>query len=158
MAIPHWAAVLILAAAPAAYAGNPVDAPLPPDIGPIEAPVGTQMDAVRSYVPQLLLVYPAPRYTCYSHNHHRLDCYPCFCERHYRRPYNYRAEFDYPWHHDVYGINNDGYAINGPAPVGECLNSETAADQPVPKFGQQSARKTRIVDLTARANAANPTR
>jgi hypothetical protein len=133
-----------------AYAPDRAAQPDAPETYPIEAPVGNQLDAVRSYAPSLLMVYPAPHYDCYSYGHHRLDCYPSFCERHYRRPYNYRVEFDYPWHADVYGVNNDGYIGGG----GECLTVDEQARGGALPLGRQVQAKTRTIDLNARANAA----
>jgi hypothetical protein len=40
----------------------------------------------------------APRFGCYSGNDRFTHRYPAFHGTYYRRPYNYRNEFDYPWH------------------------------------------------------------
>jgi hypothetical protein len=53
--------------------------------------------------PRATWVYQPPYFTCYSHHRNRLDCYPSFHEQYYRRPYNYRVLFDYPWHENLYG-------------------------------------------------------
>jgi hypothetical protein len=104
---------VLLAAALLLGAGDP-DAVPPVPAGPdavVDATPGAfpaeSSDAfyagtARPYVPSITVFYPRPEYDCYSHNHKRLDCYPGFCESNYRRPYNYRVKFDYPWHEDVY--------------------------------------------------------
>ena len=40
----------------------------------------------------------APRYGCYYSNNRHMNRYPAFHGVYYRRPYNYRNLFDYPWH------------------------------------------------------------
>jgi hypothetical protein len=40
----------------------------------------------------------APRFGCYPCNTRGSHRYPAFHGTHYRRPYNYRNYFDYPWH------------------------------------------------------------
>jgi hypothetical protein len=40
----------------------------------------------------------APRYGCYPGNGRCTHRYPAFHGQYYRRPYNYRNLFDYPWH------------------------------------------------------------
>lgn len=39
-----------------------------------------------------------PRYGCYGSNNRWMHRYPAFHGTYYRRPYNYRNVFDYPWH------------------------------------------------------------
>ena len=40
----------------------------------------------------------APRYGCYPGNNRHMNRYPAFHGNYYRKPYNYRQLFDYPWH------------------------------------------------------------
>ncbi len=40
----------------------------------------------------------APRFGCYPGNNRHMNRYPAFHGSYYRRPYNYRHLFDYPWH------------------------------------------------------------
>lgn len=40
----------------------------------------------------------APRFGCYPGNNRHMHRYPAFHGTYYRRPYNYRNYFDYPWH------------------------------------------------------------
>jgi hypothetical protein len=72
------------------------------------APAEFYAVAPRPYAPSVSIYYPSPDYDCYSHGHRGIECYPAFCERNYRRPYNYRVKFDYPWHEDVYRNWPDG--------------------------------------------------
>lgn len=94
----------ILAAAMVLGAGSgepyPVESP--------DAPREFYAEASRPYAPSITIYYPSPSYDCYSHGLRGIGCYPAFCERHYRRPYNYRVKFDYPWHEDVYRNWPDG--------------------------------------------------
>ena len=39
-----------------------------------------------------------PAYGCYPGNDRRINRYPAFYGSYYRKPYNYRNTFDYPWH------------------------------------------------------------
>jgi hypothetical protein len=70
--------------------------------------------------PRATWVYEPPYFTCYSHHRHWLDCYPGFHEQYYRRPYNYRVLFDYPWHESVHG----------PVPAGGGFCGEAWAEGP----------------------------
>jgi len=65
-----------------------------------------------------------PRFGCYDgdrYNHR----YPAFHGTYYRRAYNYRNYFDYPWHADLheptsnfaYNVNEPGAAIVVPQPA-----------------------------------------
>jgi len=40
----------------------------------------------------------APRFGCYAGNDRYMQRYPAFHGSYYRRAYNYRQLFDYPWH------------------------------------------------------------
>jgi len=44
----------------------------------------------------------APRYGCYPGNQRYTHRYPAFHGYYYRRPYNYRHVFDYPWHAELH--------------------------------------------------------
>ncbi|MCA9100358.1 MAG: hypothetical protein R3C10_05455 [Pirellulales bacterium] len=44
----------------------------------------------------------APRYGCYPGNNRFMNRYPAFHGSYYRRPYNYRNVFDYPWHAELH--------------------------------------------------------
>lgn len=43
-----------------------------------------------------------PRYGCYGSSARLVQRYPAFHGTYYRRPYNYRNVFDYPWHADLH--------------------------------------------------------
>lgn len=43
-----------------------------------------------------------PRYGCYQGNNRHMNRYPAFAGTYYRRPYNYRNVFDYPWHAEMH--------------------------------------------------------
>lgn len=66
-----------------------------------------------------------PTLGCYDGNRHN-HRYPAFHGTYYRRPYNYRNVFDYPWHADLHEpTSNFAYNVNempaaavvAPAPV-----------------------------------------
>lgn len=44
----------------------------------------------------------SPRYGCYPGNSRYLHRYPAFHGHSFRRPYNYRQVFDYPWHAELH--------------------------------------------------------
>lgn len=44
----------------------------------------------------------SPRYGCYYGNNRHMHRYPAFHGTYYRRPYNYRNLFDYPWHAEMH--------------------------------------------------------
>jgi hypothetical protein len=43
-----------------------------------------------------------PKYGCYGANDRHFQRYPAFHGTFYRRPYNYRNLFDYPWHAELH--------------------------------------------------------
>lgn len=98
--------VTIIAAALLLGAGNGEPTTLN-EVGAVTGQAAAAPDAfyeatARPYAPAVTIYYPAPSYDCYSHGHAGIECYPSFRERNYRRPYNYRVKFDYPWHEDLY--------------------------------------------------------
>lgn len=42
-----------------------------------------------------------PKFGCYGADRH-MNRYPAFHNTYYRRPYNYRNVFDYPWHAELH--------------------------------------------------------
>jgi len=44
----------------------------------------------------------SPRFGCYPGNGREIHRYPAFHGCFYRRPYNYRNVFDYPWHAELH--------------------------------------------------------
>ena len=77
-----------------------------------------------------------PRYGCYPGNGRDIHRYPAFHGYYYRRPYNYRHYFDYPWHaqpHEPLGYSAYPAADWGEptvAPLPESIQPP-AAPQPV---------------------------
>ena len=66
----------------------------------------------------------SPRYGCYFGNNRHMHRYPAFHGTFYRRPYNYRNTFDYPWHAALHEpTSHFSYHVppenewSGPAPV-----------------------------------------
>ena len=68
-----------------------------------------------------------PPYGCYPGTRH-MNRYPAFHGTYYRRPYNYRNVFDYPWHADLheptsyfsYHVSGEtGGRPNAPQPVAQ---------------------------------------
>lgn len=55
--------------------------------------------ALRAAMPQTCY---APRYGCYHGSERFMNRYPAFHGTYYRRPYNYRNYFDYPWHAEMH--------------------------------------------------------
>jgi hypothetical protein len=44
----------------------------------------------------------SPRYGCYYGGNRHMHRYPAFHGTYYRRPYNYRNVFEYPWHAEMH--------------------------------------------------------
>lgn len=68
-----------------------------------------------------------PPYGCYpgTRSMHR---YPAFHGTYYRRPYNYRNVFDYPWHADLHEpTSHFSYNVSG-----ETGNGQAQPEAPVP--------------------------
>jgi hypothetical protein len=95
-------------------------------------------------LPRRTWVYEPPYFTCYSRHRNWLDCYPSFHEQYYRRPYNYRVLFDYPWHEDLHGpVPADGAACGevwvgsaphlAPPPGGDLAPESAARPQRPPR-------------------------
>lgn len=93
--LPPAARRLVVPAAKTALAAKSTPVETPGPLAALPAPI-----AGFTVAPRLVQVYETPYYDCYSLDRKWLDCYPSFHERHYRRPYNYRVLFDYPWHEE----------------------------------------------------------
>lgn len=57
----------------------------------------------------------SPRYGCYPGNDREIQRYPAFHGSFYRRPYNYRNVFDYPWHAELHEPTSL-FSYNVPSP------------------------------------------
>ncbi len=88
----------------------------------------------------------APRYGCYPGNNRFMHRYPAFHGYHYRRPYNYRNVFDYPWHaalheptsHFSYNVMDEtqGAPLAPPIPAEE-IQSPAVEEAPTASRGKQ---------------------
>ena len=67
----------------------------------------------------------SPRYGCYPGNSRDIQRYPAFHGTFYRRPYNYRNTFDFPWHAALHEPTSH-FSYN----VGHGDRHEGAHDQP----------------------------
>ena len=74
-----------------------------------------------------------PKYGCYGADRH-MNRYPAFAGTYYRRPYNYRTVFDYPWHAELHEPTSFfSYHVNAaqtPRPAAQPLGPAAAQQQP----------------------------
>ncbi|WP_254513079.1 hypothetical protein [Anatilimnocola floriformis] len=74
-----------------------------------------------------------PKYGCYGADRH-MNRYPAFSGTYYRRPYNYRNVFDYPWHAEMHEPTSFfSYHVNAaqqPRPAAQQLGPANAQQQP----------------------------
>lgn len=106
-----------------------------------------------------------PKYGCYGNDDRHFQRYPAFAGTYYRRPYNYRNLFDYPWHADLheptslfsYNVPNEprggygpggtgnGYGPNGgPVQKGDAIQKgspQPPAPLPSDEASQKSSRR-----------------
>lgn len=89
------------------------------------------------------------RYGCYAGNPRYLNRYPAFHGTFYRRPYNYRNLFDYPWHAEM-NEPTSMFSYNT-APESGATNVEEVQPQPsaVPTPSIDSARRLQPNDATS---------
>lgn len=82
----------------------------------------------------------APRFRCYPGNNRHMHRYPAFHGCYYRRAYNYRHLFDYPWHAAPYepqglstrqGGRQIGQEVLTPIPQQDGMPSETPPHDPL---------------------------
>jgi hypothetical protein len=102
-----------------------------------------------------------PKYGCYGNNDRHFQRYPAFHGTYYRRPYNYRNLFDYPWHADLheptslfsYNVPNEprGYGPNGVGPGGYGPDGS-----PIQKGGPEQKGPEQKGDLKAQPPAPIP--
>jgi hypothetical protein len=63
-----------------------------------------------------------PKFGCYGADRH-MNRYPAFHGTYYRRPYNYRNVYDYPWHAELHEpTSHFSYHVNAqqqPQPAGQ---------------------------------------
>ena len=77
----------------------------------------------------------APRFGCYDSNNRHMNRYPAFHGVYYRRPYNYRNLFDYPWHA---GLHEPTSHFSYNVPGEEVVEPKTAAPPTPPKDADAS--------------------
>ena len=81
-----------------------------------------------------------PKFGCYGADRH-MNRYPAFHGTYYRRPYNYRNVFDYPWHAEMHEPTSYfSYHVNAQQqlqPAGQPL-VPSATQYPVPMSASAS--------------------
>jgi hypothetical protein len=96
----------------------------------------------------------SPRYGCYYGNNRHMNRYPAFHGTFYRRPYNYRNVFDYPWHAEMheptsmfsYNVQGENNAAGGS--VGDIPQPPPPATTPSPGF-ESALRQRQQSDAAA---------
>lgn len=84
-----------------------------------------------------------PKVGCYGGNDRRMQRYPAFHGTYYRRPYNYRNLFDYPWHADLHeptslfsynvpGANENQPGVPSPADAAARAQRGPTVASPIP--------------------------
>jgi hypothetical protein len=74
-----------------------------------------------------------PPYGCYPGTRH-MHRYPAFHGTYYRRPYNYRSVFDYPWHADLHEPTSYfSYHVSGDPGNGLSQRPELIPQPPEPE-------------------------
>jgi hypothetical protein len=99
----------------------------------------------------------SPRYGCYYGNNRYMNRYPAFHGTFYRRPYNYRNLFDYPWHAEMheptsmfsYNVTAEGGARGS---VGDIPQPPSPPADPSPAF--EAALRQRAAQGDAAAVSA----
>ena len=101
-----------------------------------------------SYVPAWFRRMPqtcySPRFGCYPGNGRDIQRYPAFHGTYYRRAYNYRQLYEYPWHaapHEPLGF----YARSAPEEV--VALPEASGMSPAPTNGGKAQPSNTKVDL-----------
>jgi hypothetical protein len=75
----------------------------------------------------------SPRYGCYYGSNRHMNRYPAFHGTFYRRPYNYRNLFDYPWHAEMHEPTSMfSYNVIGEGGAGGAGGSVSDIPQPPP--------------------------
>jgi hypothetical protein len=91
-----------------------------------------------------------PRFGCYPGNDRHTNRYPAFHGSYYRRPYNYRQLFDFPWHAELHEPTSlFSYNVDGEA-------GDSGADGPPvpPAASAQRAPASRVNVRAADRRAA----
>jgi hypothetical protein len=101
----------------------------------------------------------SPRYGCYYGNNRYMNRYPAFHGTFYRRPYNYRNLFDYPWHAEMheptslfsYNVQGEGGAGAAGGSVGDIPQPPPPA--PSPSF-ESAQRRQRAAEQASQNDAS----
>ena len=97
----------------------------------------------------------SPRYGCYPGNGRCIHRYPAFHGVYYRRPYNYRNLFDYPWHAQLHEPTSM-FSYHVPAPE-EVQAGPQLDDAPRPPRNSETQNRSRSVLKRPRVmNVSNP--
>jgi hypothetical protein len=88
-----------------------------------------------------------PKFGCYGADRH-MNRYPALHGTYYRRPYNYRTVFDYPWHAELHEPTSFfSYHVNAPpqqGPAVQPLNPATQYPTPVPYSASASQQNSAL--------------
>ena len=87
-----------------------------------------------------------PRFGCYYSGNRMMNRYPAFHGTFYRRPYNYRNLFEYPWHaelHEPTSLFSYNVETNE---VPAAVIDASSDGAPVPPPPAQASRKIRVSD------------
>ena len=88
-----------------------------------------------------------PKFGCYAADRH-MNRYPAFHGTYYRRPYNYRTVFDYPWHAELHEPTSlFSYHVNAPPRQGPAV-------QPLVPVTQQPYSSAPLTANAAQGNSA----
>ncbi|MCO6456961.1 MAG: hypothetical protein J5I93_16805 [Pirellulaceae bacterium] len=86
----------------------------------------------------------APRHGCYYSGDRHMHRYPAFHGTFYRRPYNYRNVFDYPWHAELHEPTSlFSYGVETAAAATPVVDAQRM-DPPAPPVDAGSKRGTRV--------------
>ena len=90
-----------------------------------------------------------PRYGCYHGNERHMHRYPAFHGTYYRRPYNYRNYFDYPWHARPYEPTSM-FSYNTPEAEEDPRRAATdRVPTPAPEFSASKREPTTVLTVVA---------
>jgi hypothetical protein len=97
----------------------------------------------------------SPRYGCYYGSNRYMNRYPAFHGTFYRRPYNYRNLFDYPWHAEMHEPTSMfSYNVQGDNAAGGSVGDIPQPPAPPPSPAFESALRQRAAQGDAAAVSA----
>jgi hypothetical protein len=98
----------------------------------------------------------SPRYGCYPGNGRCIHRYPAFHGVYYRRPYNYRNLFDYPWHAQLHEPTSM-FSYHVPAPEEVAPAPATPAEDAAPRPPRDSEARAQMRSVMKRPKVVNVT-